>query len=85
MTKVLDKCGDFLLRWRISKKTLAIVFVVLFVLSLVPIVITCFYSVPGADDFGFGTRAHLSVVNGGSFLEGVLDTCNFYYNKWQGF
>lgn len=85
MIKAIDKLGEFLKNWKINKKTLAIIFVVLFVVSLVPIIITLFYSVPMADDYGFGERAHKAYINGDSFFGGVLESCSDYYNYWQGF
>lgn len=85
MGNVLDRIGNFLLKWRISKKTLAIIFVILFVLSLVPIIITAFYSVPGADDYGFGKRAYQAIASGNSFWSGVFESFIFYYYNWQGF
>ena len=84
MVRTLDRVGNFLLRWKISKKALAIIFVVLFVLSLVPIVVTAFYSVPVLDDYTFGLRAHLAYAHGDSFLSGALESCDYFYNNWQG-
>lgn len=84
MSKTIDKLGTFLLRWRVPKKILAIIFVVLFAISLIPIVITCFYSVPVLDDYDFGLKSHLAYVHGRSFFGGVLESCNFFYNNWQG-
>lgn len=85
MVRTLDRVGNFLLRWKISKKALAIIFVVLFVLSLVPIVVTAFYSVPVLDDYTFGRDAHLAYVHGESVWEGVMHTFVRFYNDWQGF
>jgi hypothetical protein len=85
MTKVLDKISAFLLNWRISKKALAVVFAVLFIISLIPIVITAFYSVPVLDDYTFGLKSHLAYINGESFFGGVIESCDYFYHNWQGF
>ena len=86
MVKVLDKIGNFLLKWKISKKTLAIIFVILFLLSLVPIIITAFYSVPIADDYAFGREVHLNYTHGESVLNGIVQTFkNNYFGSAGGF
>lgn len=85
MFKAIDRLGLFLKNWSISKKILAVIFVIGFVISLIPIIITCFYSVPVYDDYNFGYYTHRSVVNGSSFLVGGIETCVDFYNNWQGF
>ncbi len=85
MFKVIDRFGYFLKNWTISKKVLAGIFVVGFVVSLIPIIITCFYSVPVYDDYTLSYSSHLSIVEGKSFISGVVSNCiNLYFN-WQGF
>lgn len=68
MTVILDKITNFLCKLRISKKVLAVLFVIAFLLSLIPIVITAFYSVPTYDDYNFGYYTHKSVVDGDNFF-----------------
>lgn len=85
MTTILDKITNFLCKLRISKKVLAVLFVIAFLLSLIPIVITAFYSVPTYDDYNFGYYTHKSVVDGDNFFSAILETNNHFYNKWQGF
>lgn len=85
MTAILDKITNFLCKLRISKKVLAVLFVIAFLLSLIPIVITAFYSVPTYDDYNFGYYTHKSVVEGTSFFAAILETMDFFYNNWQGF
>lgn len=85
MFKAIDKFGSFLKRWTISKKILAVVFIVGFIISLIPIIITCFYSVPVYDDYNFGYYTHKSVLEGGNFFSAIIETNSAFYNDWQGF
>ena len=70
----------------IINKIAKIAFVFL-LLSLIPIIISSFYSHPTADDFGYSASVHNTVINGGNIIdvvkssfEGVAHT----YNSWQG-
>lgn len=85
MFNLIDRFGSFMKNWSISKKVLATIFIVGFVLSLIPIIITCFYSVPVYDDYNFGYYTHKSVVEGGSFFAGILTSVKEFYLHWQGF
>lgn len=85
MIKAIDRIGIFLKNWKINKKTLAIIFVFLFVCSLIPIIITTFYSMPAFDDYSFGLHVHKALINGDSFWNGVIESCSYHYNYWQGF
>lgn len=85
MFKAIDRFGLFLKRCSISKKKLAVIFVVGFVLTLIPIIITCFYSVPVYDDYNFGYYTHKSVIEGNNFFSAIIETNNHFYSNWQGF
>ena len=85
MYKTIDRFGLFLKNWLVPKKVLAAIIVAAFLVSLIPIVITCFYSVPVLDDYTFGYRSHKSVSEGGSFLWGIIQSNSEFYTNWQGF
>lgn len=85
MFKTIDRFGSFLKRWTISKKVLAGIFIAGFALSLIPIIITCFYSVPVFDDYNFGFYTHKSIIEGNGFFAGVISSVVNIYNEWQGF
>lgn len=85
MAKVINNVGLFFAKLKISKKFLAIIFMILFIISLIPIIVTTFYAVPVADDYNFGRGAHLAITYGESFLSGVFQSAANFYNDWQGF
>ena len=85
MTTILDKITNFLCKLRISKKVLAVLFVIAFLISLIPIVITAFYSVPTYDDYSLSYYSHKAVVDGTSLFGGIVTNCIELYNTWQGF
>lgn len=85
MTIILDKITNFLCKLRISKKVLAVLFVIAFLISLIPIVITAFYSVPTYDDYSLSYYSHKAVVDGTSLFGGIVTNCIELYNTWQGF
>lgn len=64
---------------------LAIAFVIIFIISLIPIIVTAFYSVPVADDYNFEYLSHKSVTEGNSFFFGAIETTKSFYLSWQGF
>ena len=82
---LISKFGIFLKKWTISKKILAAIFIAIFSLTLIPIIVTCFYSVPVLDDYTFGYLSHKSISEGGSFLSGVIQANNSFFMNWQGF
>lgn len=85
MFTLIDRCGLFLKKWSISKKILAVLLVVAFVVSMIPIIVASFYSVPLADDYNFGYYTHKSFVEGTSFIDALIKTNVEYYKTWQGF
>lgn len=84
-SKITCKCSKIINKLEISKKVLAIVFMVAFIISLVPIVVTAFYSVPVFDDYTFGYLSHKSVTEGGSLFIGAIEATKNFYLEWQGF
>ena len=85
MFTLIDGFGEFLKRLKVSKRIIAGLIIGLFVLSLIPIIITMFYSVPVLDDYNFGYWSHKSIVDGGSFIGGIFKSNNEFYMNWQGF
>lgn len=85
INKITQKCSVILNKLKISKKAIAIAFLIIFIFSLVPIIVTAFYSVPVADDYNFGYLSHKSVTEGNSFFIGVMEATKEFYLSWQGF
>ncbi len=85
INNILNKTETFLRKLSVSKKVIATVFLILFALSLIPIIITCFYSVPSCDDYTFGNFIHSASVNGTSFLLAAVKKATDMYMSWQGF
>lgn len=79
--KLITRVNSF----SISKRIIGAVFVLGFIISLIPIIATMFFSVPVLDDYNFGARAHMSYINGNGFWNGVFDSCIWFFNNWQGF
>jgi hypothetical protein len=70
-----------------NEKRLAVIFGVLFVLSLLPILAIAFYNHPGVDDFGFGWKprhAFMATHNLFAVIAAALETIGDYYYTWQG-
>lgn len=85
INRVLDRVSSFVCKLKIPKNALAVLFVLGFLISLLPIVVTAFYSVPVYDDYTFGYYSHQSYAEGGSFIAGVMESCESFYMTWQGF
>lgn len=77
--------SKFLSKIKIPKNAIAVILILLFVLSLIPIIIAAFYSFPTFDDYNFGFYSHKSIIEGNSFFAGVIESCTHFYNNWQGF
>lgn len=71
---------------KISVKNVYIFALVLFFLSLVPLVVISFYNFPVGDDFDYAIRTHNGLINGGfiGLLAGIFETIKFFYFNWQG-
>ena len=72
---------------RLSSRALAGLVLCAFILCLAPLLYLSRYDVPCADDYIFGTSAHLALVHGGGLGEAVtaaLRHTAFIYQTWQG-
>ncbi|MDR0220443.1 MAG: hypothetical protein LBI54_03435 [Lachnospiraceae bacterium] len=70
-----------------NEKRLAVIFAVLFALSLLPLLALAFYNHPGVDDFGYGIRtraAYLATHNIAAVLAAAGATVAETYRDWQG-
>lgn len=76
---------SFFSELRVSKKTLTIVFIGLFVISLLPLYVTAFYAMPVYDDYNFGITSHIYYIQGKSFILGAIYQAIDKYFNWQGF
>lgn len=66
---------------------IAFLTVLVYVLSLIPILWLAFYCHPAADDFAYSTRVHQAVLAGGGITEilsAAFATVRSYYFSWQG-
>ena len=76
-----------LTRRRMSPHLLEVLVLLTFVLCLAPLLYLSRYDVPCADDYIYGTTAHLTLVHGGTLREALAavlqHTIHVYYN-WQG-
>lgn len=66
-------------------KVILIIMIAIFAITLFPIILASFYTVPVLDDYNFGIGARLSYVSGKSFFLGALESVRSYYIYWQGF
>ena len=72
---------------RLSSRTLTALVLCAFFLCLAPLLYLSRYDVPCADDYIFGTAAHLTLVHGGSLRDAIsaaLEHTAFIYRTWQG-
>lgn len=61
--------------------------IILFTLSLIPIVYASFYSHATLDDYGYSAAVHQTVLNGGNILDvlsAAAKTVKSFYQSWQG-
>lgn len=75
-------------RLHLSKKLLAYLILFLFIISLIPLIIMSFYSVPVLDDYNFGRITYQEYLSNGtlsSFFSGAIKSTVYFYNEWQGF
>lgn len=88
LSNIFEPICSFFKRFYITKKTIAIIVLVIFLLSLIPVFIMSFYNVPANDDYTFGYVTHSKWIETGSFLSvllGAFETVSNYYFNWQGF
>ena len=72
---------------RMPSHVLAGLILCVFVLCLVPLLYLARYDVPCADDYIYGTAAHLALVHGGSLNDAIvaaLEHTAAIYHTWQG-
>lgn len=71
----------------VTLKNISILFILLFVLSLLPIIFISFFNHPCADDFAYGAQTHMQFLNAKS-LFGLVNAASqvsqHFYNSWQG-
>lgn len=73
-------CGD-------KAALTALIIVVIFAISIVPILAASFYSHPVGDDLGYAAEVHHAVNNGGGFwtiLKTAASEAARQYGSWQG-
>lgn len=72
---------------RISTRTMAGLILCAFAVCLIPLLYLSRYDVPCADDYIYGTAAHLTLVHGGTLgeaLAAALEHTVSTYRTWQG-
>lgn len=72
---------------KITYKSLCFIMAAVLLLSIVPLLMVSGYNVPSADDFTYGTAAHLKYMETGSFFQAVsaaLRLVREVYFDWQG-
>ena len=71
----------------VSPAYLACGAVVIYLISLLPILTLSFYCHPSADDFNYGVKTHLAVMSGQGIcgiIQAALETVCENYTSWQG-
>lgn len=71
----------------VSPAYLAYGAVVIYLISLLPILALSFYCHPSADDFNYGVKTHLAVMSGQGIcgiIQAALETVCENYISWQG-
>ena len=72
---------------RLPSHVLAGLILCVFFLCLVPLLYLALYDVPCADDYIYGTPAHLALVHGGDLADAISAACKHtvsVYQNWQG-
>ena len=71
----------------IDDKYVTIIFLALFVILMIPIIYLGKYDFMKADDFSYGSEAHIKYVQTGSVFQaflGALESVRVSYYTWQG-
>ena len=90
MFSIYVKEGSWLMqiaRCRLSSRMLATMALLAFTLCLLPLLYLSRYDVPCADDYIYGTSAHLALTHGGGLRDAItaaLKHTAFIYHTWQG-
>ncbi len=71
---------------KISSKTLYKIALVLFIITLIPMLVISFYNFPSADDYGYAVNIHNAWMNGDilGMIGAVFNTVLYFYFNWQG-
>ena len=73
---------------RIDIKKLSIFFTAIYVLSLIPMLILCFYDWPSADDFSMALQTHQAFTESGNVFAALwasLKKSWFVYSRYEGY
>ncbi len=69
------------------KKMFAVISVIAFLISLLPLLYMCRYVHASGDDYGYGAWTHSAWLDTHSLIEvfkAACETVRYYYNGWQG-
>lgn len=69
------------------KKMFAVISVIAFLISLLPLLYMCRYVHASGDDYGYGAWTHSAWLDTHSLidvLKAACETVKFYYKGWQG-
>ena len=69
---------------KLTQKQLAIISIIIFILSLLPLFIIAFFNHPSYDDFGYATLTASAYREGNSILEAAFEQVLKTYFNWQG-
>lgn len=84
MVKMIKK----ILNKRIDTKKLSIILMVIFIISIIPMLILAFYNYPSADDFAMAVEVHQTYAATGSIFKTIgrdLSMAWHYYTNWTGY
>ena len=86
---MVKKMTDFWLKLKqvkLSAKKLYIIALLVFIISLIPMLIISFFNFPSADDFSYTVDIHKAWVNDGiiGYILAVFDNVKDFYFTWQG-
>jgi hypothetical protein len=91
ITKILQgrkALSDCIINKSITQKRLALIFVILFVISLIPLLVIALYNYPADDDFAFIYPVSSAWVNTHSFsdvVKVIVDGVKNEYLTWNGY
>lgn len=71
---------------KLSPKKLYIIALVVFIISLIPLLVISFFNFPSADDFGYADSIHNALINHDllGVVMAVLENVKEFYFTWQG-
>lgn len=88
LSRFFEPVCNIFKKLKISKKSIAIIVLAVFLLSLIPIFVMSFYNAPSYDDYTFARITHAKWMETGSpisVLSASFETVSRYYFNWQGF